>query len=192
MNPLPAGPFGCILADPPWAFRTFGGETMTPHRSAADHYQTVTTADLGLLPVAASAAKDCALFMWVVDSHLAEALTLASAWGFEFKTCAFVWVKSKRGGWAVPGFGYWTRKQTEQCWLFTRGSPKRLGKGVEQIIHCPRGAHSAKPDLQYERIEALVGGPRLELFARSERPGWTAWGDEVGARDGRLFAGVAA
>jgi N6-adenosine-specific RNA methylase IME4 len=115
-------------------------------------------------------------------------LDLGRAWGFEFKTCAFVWVKSKLGGYPHVGMGYWTRKQTEQCWLFTRGKPKRIGKGVEQLIHCPRGAHSAKPDLQYDAIERLVGGPRLELFARSARPGWSAWGNEVGARDGSLFA----
>lgn len=186
MSLLPAGPFGCILADPPWAFNTFSGKSCTPHRGAHDHYPTTKTADLGKIPVRDLTAPDAALFMWVVDSHLTEAIDLAAAWGFGFKTCAFVWVKSKAGGWAHVGMGYWTRKQTEQCWLFTKGSPKRLSKGVEQIIHCPRGAHSAKPDLQYERIEALVGGPYLELFARSARPGWSAWGNEVGVRDGSL------
>lgn len=180
--------YSTILADPPWAFKTYAGKTGTPHRGAHDHYVTTGTADLMEIPVRDMASKDAALFMWVVDSHFTEALDLGRAWGFEFKTCAFVWVKSKLGGWPHVGMGYWTRKQVEQCWLFTRGSPKRLGKGVEQIIHCPRGAHSAKPDQQYDRIEALVGGPYLEMFARSERPGWTAWGNEVGKRDGTLFS----
>ena len=126
--------------------------------------------------------------MWVVDSHMEEALALGKAWGLAFKTCAFVWVKSRYGYSPRPTLGYWTRKQTEQCWLFTRGSPKRLSKGVEQNHPLPRGAHSAKPDQQYDRIEALVGGPYLELFARSRRPGWEAWGNEVGKRDGTLFA----
>jgi N6-adenosine-specific RNA methylase IME4 len=185
---LPAGPFACVLADPPWAFAQWSGKTATPHRGPHDHYATTTTSDLAKIPLAGVTAEDCALFMWVVDSHFAEALALGSAWGFTFKTCALVWVKSKLGGWPKVGMGYWTRKQTEQCWLFTKGSPKRVGKGVEQIIWCPRGAHSAKPDLQYGAIERLVDGPRLELFARSRRPGWEAWGDQVGARDGALFA----
>jgi N6-adenosine-specific RNA methylase IME4 len=184
---IEGGPFGCVLADPPWAFRTWSGKNGTPHRGAHDHYVTTETMALADIPVAEACAPDCALFMWVVDSHLTEALDLGRAWGFEFKTCAFVWVKSRRGGWPVVGMGYWTRKQTEQCWLFTKGSPKRLGKGVEQLIHCPRGAHSAKPEIQYERIETLVGGPYLELFARTTRPGWTSWGNEAGARDGSLF-----
>lgn len=187
MSDLPPGPFGCILADPPWAFRTYGGNNATPHRGAHDHYITTETADLSRIALSPVVAKDAALFMWVVDSHFTEALDLGRSWGFEFKTCAFVWLKSREGYDPVPGMGYWTRKQTEQCWLFTRGKPKRLGKGVNQVIHCPRGAHSAKPEIQYERIEALVGGPYLELFSRNTRPGWSSWGNQVGIRDG-LFA----
>lgn len=185
---LPAGPFGCILADPPWAFNSWSHDGIIPSRTAASHYDTLTETDLCLLPIVDVAAPDCALFLWVVDYHIPQALSVAKAWGFTFKTSVFVWLKSREGFDPVPGMGYWTRKQTEQCWLFTRGSPKRLSKGVSQVIHCPRGAHSAKPDEQYNRIEALVGGPYLELFARSQRPGWTAWGNEVGVRDGPLFA----
>jgi N6-adenosine-specific RNA methylase IME4 len=39
--------------------------------------------------------------------------------------------------------------------------------------------HGRKPDEQYERIERLVAGPYLELFARERRAGWDAWGNEV-------------
>lgn len=61
-----------------------------------------------------------------------------------------------------------------------RGKPKRLSKGVRSLIRAPRREHSRKPDEQYERIEALCNGPRLELFARQQREGWTAWGNETG------------
>lgn len=191
LDGLPRNHFGCILADPPWAFRTFSGENMTPHRCAEDHYSTMDLAALKALPVGEVAAKDCALFMWVVGSHLAESIELAAAWSFEFKTDAFYWLKQRLNGAdqidlftgdiAEPriGFGYWTRKQVEPCWLFTRGSPKRLAKGVRQAIVEPRREHSRKPDAQYERIEALVAGPRLELFARHQRHGWTAWGNQT-------------
>ena len=187
-EPLPAGPFGCILVDPPWSFLTYGKKRTTPHRGAVDHYQVMTASDLRTLPVINSAAKDCALFMWVVDSHLDEALALGAAWGFQFKTCSFIWLKETQNGRQLDIFkgdsdprismGYWTRKQTEQCWLFTRGKPKRLSKGVRQVIRDPRREHSRKPDEQYDRIGALVGGPYLELFARQQRPGWAVWGNE--------------
>lgn len=103
---LPPNYFGAILADPPWTFKSFSGKTGTPHRSANDHYSTTSTKDLMQIPVADVAAPDCALFMWVVDSHLTDALDLARAWGFDFKTRAFTWRKltggaSPKSGWVT-------------------------------------------------------------------------------------------
>jgi N6-adenosine-specific RNA methylase IME4 len=190
MTTLPAGPFGCILADPPWAFKTYGGKHTTPHRGAQDHYVTTITTDLCDIPVASVAAKDCALFMWTVDSHVPDALELARAWGFEYKTRAFTWRKLTKSGVAKIGMGYWTRKQTEICFLFTRGKPKRLDMGVREIIDAERREHSRKPDEQYERIERLVGGPYLELFARQSRPGWSSWGNEASKFDALPTDGV--
>ena len=48
------------------------------------------------------------------------------------------------------------------------------------------GAHSEKPTEIHARIERLVAGPYVELFARKPVPGWDAWGNEVGveAADG--------
>lgn len=166
--------YGAILCDPPWSFKTWGGKTGTPHRSANDHYATVGHAALTMLPVQEWADDDCALFMWVVDSHIDKAIDLARAWGFEFKTRAFTWFKGGK-----IGMGYWTRKQTELVLLFTRGSPRRLGKGVREVIDAARREHSRKPDEIYARIEALVGGPYLEMFARQAWPGWDQWGDQT-------------
>lgn len=180
MEPLPSGPFGCILADPPWSFKTWSGKTGTPHRTANDHYVTTETTSLADIPVASVCAPDCALFMWVVDSHIGEAIDLGRAWGFEIKTKAFTWVKTTKNGIPRIGMGYWTRKQTEICLLFTKGKPKRRNMGVRELIMTPRREHSRKPDEQYSRIEALVDGPYLELFARQAWPGWSAWGNEVG------------
>jgi hypothetical protein len=47
----------------------------------------------------------------------------------------------------------------------------------------PRREHSRKPEEIYSRIEALVAGPYLELFARETRPGWDQWGDQTGLFD---------
>jgi N6-adenosine-specific RNA methylase IME4 len=183
--------YSVILADPPWAFRTFSGENMTPHRCAEDHYRTMELAEMKALPVGDIAARDCALFMWIVGSHLAESIELAAAWGFTFKTDAFYWIKQRlidadqidmfSNDIAEPrmGFGYWTRKQVEPCWLFTRGSPRRLSKGVRQTIIEPRREHSRKPDETHRRIEALVAGPYLEMFAREGRLGWDVWGNQT-------------
>ncbi len=171
--------YGAILADPPWAFLTYSGKHVTAHRCAEDHYPTMSMEELQALPVASWAAQDCTLFLWTVDSHLDEALDLMDAWGFKYKTVAFVWVKVAKNGAPRIGMGYWTRKSAELCLLGTRGSPPRLSKGVRQVIMAPRREHSRKPEEVYDRIEALVAGPYLEMFARQSRLGWDAWGNEV-------------
>lgn len=165
--------YGAILADPPWSFLTDSKQHTTRHRCAQDHYKTMTFDDLAKLPVGDWAKKDCALFMWIVGSHVDVGIKLAEAWGFQYKTDAFVWDKGK------IGMGYWSRKQSETCYLFTKGKPRRICKGVRQVIRAPRREHSRKPDEQYERIESLVLGPYLEMFARQRRPGWDVWGNET-------------
>lgn len=183
--------FQAILIDPPWAFETFSKTHTTPHRSAEDHYGTMSHADLLALPIEALAAENCAMFMWVVDSHLPEALDLMTAWGFKFKTIAFNWVKVCREDLSKPrvGMGYWSRKQAEICLMGTRGKPRRVSKGVEQVLleiePCtvlmePREAHSRKPTAFYDRIEELVAGPYLEVFGRTQRKGWDIWGNQAG------------
>jgi N6-adenosine-specific RNA methylase IME4 len=77
------------------------------------------------------------------------------------------------------GTGYWTRSNSEVCLLATKGQPKRLNADVRQGIIAPRRQHSRKPNGIHERIERLVAGPYLELFARQERQGWTTWGNET-------------
>lgn len=180
-TPRPSGGFRTILADPPWGFLTRTRGHQTPHRTKGDHYVTMDLAGLMRLPVRQMAAADCALVMWVVDSHFDQAIDVGRAWGFTFKTGKlFTWRKTTDDGERTRmGMGYWTRKETECAFLFTRGAPTRKSMGVRELIDAPRREHSRKPDEQYDRIEALLRGPYLELFARQERPGWTSWGNQV-------------
>lgn len=193
---LPRGHFGAILADPPWHFEVWSLETHGGRytgvgggvRHAARHYGTMPIEEINALPVAELAAPDCALFMWVIWPMLEHGLQSIEAWGFKYKTCGFAWMKAD--GSQIQMFddeitpdmltGYWTRANSEVCLLATRGKPKRLNADVRQGIIAPRRQHSRKPDGIHERIERLVAGPYLELFARQERPGWTTWGNETG------------
>jgi N6-adenosine-specific RNA methylase IME4 len=167
-----------ILADPPWHFlaRSEKGEG----RSAARHYTTDRLGEITSLPVAQLAAKDCVLFMWMVDWCPQVALDVIEAWGFAHKTTAFTWAKrtAKDDGWHM-GQGYWTRANPEDCWLATRGNPQRIHADVRQLIIHPVMEHSHKPDEAHARVERLVGGPYLELYARRERAGWITWGNEL-------------
>ena len=156
---------------------------------------TQAAAEMAVLPVGERAAKDSLLAMWVVGSHLDEALALGEAWGFKFVTDLFYWLKQRlidadqidlfTGDIPEPkiSMGYHSRKQLEPCLLFKRGKGLPvLDHSVRQLILAPPREHSRKPDCQYERLTALYGDvvPRLELFARTAQPGWTAWGNQVG------------
>jgi N6-adenosine-specific RNA methylase IME4 len=149
----PEGKFGAILADPPWRFSTWNGATMvkardskTTYGSSSAHYRTMPTEEIAALPVADLAGPDCALFLWMSWPMLPDAMRLIEAWGFEFKTCAFDWMKAHNGqiemfrddANALMGMGYWTRSNSEPCLLATRGHPKRLSAAVRQGIIEPR------------------------------------------------------
>ena len=173
------GGYGVILADPPWSWKSWSkkGEG----RSASNHYDLMESSDLRSIPVADCAADDCVLFLWSLSSMLGDALQLLDAWDFAYKTVGFVWVKqNKQSSSLFMGLGYHTRQNAELCLLGTRGKPKRMSGGVHQIIMSPRREHSRKPDEIYTCIEQLYPGPYLEMFSRTSRPGWDAWGNEVG------------
>ena len=130
------------------------------------------------------AAQDCVLFLWATDPLLPRAFEVIAAWGFVYKTVAFTWAKTTKDGTGFPiGCGFWTRANPELCLLATRGRPQRISRSVRQLILGPRRAHSQKPEEIYERIETLVPGPYLELFARQTKEGWDCWGDQVALFD---------
>ena len=132
-------------------------------------------------PVAEIADRDCALFLWATFPQLPEALRLIKAWGFAYKTVAFVWLKQnpKALTWFY-GLGFWTRSNAEICLLATKGHPKRQSAGIHQLVISPVERHSKKPDEVREKIVELMGDvPRIELFARQQTPGWDVWGNEV-------------
>ena len=137
--------------------------------------------EIRALPVAEIAEKDCALFLWVTIPCLLEGLSVLQAWGFQYKTIAFVWIKqNKKADSLFWGMGYWTRSNAEFCILATRGSPKRQSAGVHQVIVSHIEEHSKKPQEARARIVQLMGDvPRIELFARQKTPGWDVWGNEV-------------
>jgi N6-adenosine-specific RNA methylase IME4 len=163
--------YGAILADPPWRFATYSDKGRD--RSADKHYSVMTLEEIQALPVATLAADDAALFLWVSNPMLPQGLQTMAAWGFSFKAVAFTWAKRTRLGvkWHL-GLGFWTRANPEQCLLGTRGKPKRLNADVRALIDEPVREHSRKPDRVRTDIQRLVGGPYVELFARSRAERW--------------------
>lgn len=185
---LPAKRYGVILADPEWRFEAWSAETGMD-RAADNHYPTSALDDILARPVADIAAEDCALFLWATAPMLPEALRVMAAWGFTYKT-HIVWLKDR------IGTGYWFRNQHELLLFGTRGNVPAPAAGEQwrSALAFDVGGHSAKPDWQYELIEAYFPSlPKIELNARPPqslsgqspstvswpRDGWDVWGNEV-------------
>lgn len=168
-----------IYADPPWQYKVYSKKGLG--RSAESHYPTMSLEDIQALPVGKLAANDCILFMWTTIPLLEDCFSVMRAWGFVYKTVAFVWIKkNKKANSLFWGMGYWTRANAELCMLATKGHPKRKSASVHQVILSRIEEHSKKPDEARRRIEELMGDvPRIELFARRKSPGWDVWGNEV-------------
>ena len=168
--------YNIIYADPPWQYRR-----SKVNGAAAFHYSTMSIDELCGLPVAELADKDCTLFLWATFPQLPEAFRLIKAWGFSYKTVAFVWLKKNKvaDSWFY-GLGFWTRGNAEICLLATKGNPKRQSNKVHQLVISPIEQHSKKPDIVLDKILQLMGDlPRIELFARQTPAGWDVWGNEV-------------
>lgn len=168
--------YSIIYADPPWHYdRKYGNGI------AENHYSTMSIEEICALPVGKLADKDCALFLWATFPQIKDAFRVMEAWGFQYKTLAFLWLKQNRkaDSWFY-GIGFWTRSNAEVCLLATKGHPKRACAGIHQFVISHIEQHSKKTDEVREKIVKLMGEqPRVELFARQATPGWDVWGNEV-------------
>lgn len=180
--------YNIIYADPAWQYN----KTLNS-RAVENHYPTMPIEDIKALPINEISADDSILFIWVTFPKLQEGLDTIKAWGFEYKTIGFVWVKTNKrtnpkqtsflpvesfdSFW---GMGMWTRANTELCLIATKGNPKRKSASVHSVIYAPISIHSRKPNEVRTKIIELVGDlPKVELFARQSKNGWDVWGNEV-------------
>lgn len=174
---LPDKRYGLILADPEWEHAAWSDGGM--HKAAANIYPVSSLETLKERDVPSIAADDCVLFMWTTVPHLEQAFEVMRAWGFTYSSSA-VWHKQYPG--ARQGMGYWFRINHEILLVGTRGNIPAPAPGTQfgSVIVAPIGAHSEKPVIVHEMIEALYGAlPKIELNARVRRPGWDVWGLEA-------------
>lgn len=173
--------FRTILADPPWQFQNRTGK-MAPEHKRLSRYSTMTLEQIAALPVAQVVDEPAHLYLWVPNALLPEGLHVMTAWGFHYKS-NLVWHKVRKdGGPDGRGVGFYFRNTTELLLFGVRGKNARTlapGRSQVNIIKTMKREHSRKPDEQYELIEACSPGPRLEMFARGSRDGWTTWGNQA-------------
>lgn len=166
-----------IYVDPPWQYKLSNNRG-----SAESHYRTMSIEDIKKIPISKICDKSCSLFLWVTFPFLKKCFELLETWNFEYKTVAFVWIKTTRkNNKLFYGLGYYTRSNVELCLLATNG--KKLptkNHSIHQIVISKVREHSRKPDEVRDKIVELLGDlPRIELFAREETLGWDSWGNQT-------------
>lgn len=163
--------------DPPWPEHG-GGKCK---RGADRHYPLVSLPNMPYVIHGSrefrQVADDAHCYMWVTNNYLPAGIRLLGDLDFRYVT-NLCWVKDR------SGLGQYWRGKHELCLFGVRGdgySVRTERKDMSTVIGSPRGKHSAKPDEFHAVIEARSEGPYLEMFARTTRPGWTAWGNEIAA-----------
>ena len=170
--------YNIIYADPPWCYRNNGNI----RAKATSHYHTMNQNYIENLGEYIKNISDtnCMLFIWVTFPKLQEGLDTIKAWGFEYKTIGFNWIKKNKNGTNFFGVGWYTKSNSEICLIGVKGKPIKASNSISQIIETVREEHSKKPDIVRDKIVEFVGDyPRIELFARQTADGWDCWGDEV-------------
>jgi N6-adenosine-specific RNA methylase IME4 len=167
-----------IYADPPWRYEH--PPMGDGNRSIENHYPTMSLEEICALPVKDLATEDALLYLWATAPKLAECMKVIEAWGFDYRT-SFVWVKDK------IGMGYYCRNQHEFLLVARRGDlpPPAPSERVSSVVHGERTEHSSnyKPEKFYDLIENFYPElPKIELFCRSQRKGWAAWGNQANIR----------
>jgi N6-adenosine-specific RNA methylase IME4 len=172
--------FHTILADPPWQFQNRTGK-MAPEHKRLTRYETMQLEDIMGLPVSDVAEETAHLYLWVPNALLPEGLKVMEAWGFKYKS-NIIWHKIRKdGGPDGRGVGFYFRNVTELILFGVRGKNARtLAPGRSQVnfLATQKREHSRKPDEFYDIVESCSPGPYLELFARGQRKGWDAFGNQ--------------
>ena len=195
---LPKEKYDVIYADPPWDYggkmqydkstiksENIGFEKNIFISAANFKYPTVKLKQLMKLNLCSISANECILFMWTTGPQMANSIKLGEAWGFEYKTIAFVWDKQ------VHNPGRYTLSQTEFVLAFKRGKfpTPRGARNIRQLISFKRGKHSEKPeDVIIGITQMFPKQKKIELFARKNFIGWDNWGLEIPESKIKIFS----
>lgn len=173
MMPIPR-PVDIVYADPPWKFAS--NSKSKPGRNPMRHYDCMTDDEIAALPVKQWAADQALLFMWTTAPMLERSMRIPAAWGFNKYVSQFVWPKSR------TATGYWVRNRHELLLIYKRGKfprPDNKAPFGDSVIDGVTREHSRKPDNVADEIARIwPDAVKLEMFARTRRPGWRAFGNQ--------------
>lgn len=168
---LPNKKYSIIVCDPPWRYNFAKSKT----RQIENQYPTMATEEIKALNIKSICETNTLLLLWTTAPKLLDALLLLQHWEFTYKT-NYVWHKS------ILGMGFWSRVCHEHILIGTRGSfaPPAPQQRRSSVIQYPSAKHSQKPEILIDYLDIWYPNlSKIELFARTRRLGWDAWGNEA-------------
>lgn len=179
--PLPRRSFSAVIIDPPWRY-SMGT------KSRPQHYPRMSLKEIAAMPVGDLLKPEGGrVFLWITAPLGNQVDMLARAWKCRYCTM-LPWVKlwpSESGMFIYSnslarGTGYEVQGNVEYIAILKRGKPQSIkGHPFMGAIVAPRREHSRKPVDLHAAIEERIEGPYAEVFARSQRPGWSSWGNDT-------------
>ncbi len=202
---LQDAPYRALYVDPPWNYNVLSATAKQrkkerpkgPWSGMDAPFESMTQQEICDLPLELILdPESCLLFLWSPWSRLKDALAVMEAWGFRYSS-GFPWVKVTSKGNISWNPGFWFNVASETLLIGVKGHTGRpnpacgpatkiihsglaVGESPDMAVKAPRGQHAAKPILVSDWIKDNFAGPRLELFARGKREGWSVWGFEAG------------
>jgi len=165
------GTYSTIVIDPPWEMQKIT-RAVRPNQVGMD-YPTMNYEELKEFPVKGIVAENCMLFLWTTQKHLPFSFDLLEEWGFKY---IFTMVWHKPGGiqpYNLPQYN------CEFVLFGRKGGIDFLDtKAFPTCFNGARREHSRKPTEFYEMISRVTPGPRIDIFSREKRDGFTGWGNQ--------------
>ena len=170
---LPNKKYKTILIDPPWKIKMMHKLKRRPNTADELSYNTMTIDEIKKIPINNIADVGCHLWLWTTNQTIKDGFDLMEYWGFKY-LAPIHWIKSS-------GCGFWFVSRSQTCLFGYKDkcyfNKERCKPNV--IFTKPSKIHSKKPIEFYKYIECISDKPRIELFARNKRNGWTSLGDEI-------------
>ena len=173
--------FDLILSDPPWKQKRGGKKSVRQNSSGIDlDYETLSINDIESVQRQAREMSNPnhVLFLWTIDKYLIESEAIVRRLGYKLHA-RMIWNKVT----GIPA-AFTIRFGHEYLLYCYHGNLLPVDKSERGKIHSvfteQVKRHSQKPEKSFELIERLYPmANKVELFARSKRPGWQVWGNEV-------------
>lgn len=174
--------YDLILADPPWKQAKGGKKSVRPISSGTELDYPVCS--LEEIKEHLRQATDLAsgdnviLFLWTIDKYLFEAQQIAESLGYKLHA-RMIWNKVT----GIPA-AFTVRYGHEYLLYMYKGklipvATEERGK-IHTVFTEQVQKHSQKPEISYEIIERLYPNlKKLEMYARKQRDGWDAFGNEL-------------